>query len=147
MASSERSAPAASNPPDAAAYLRGMAFHEAGHAVVAWSLNVCVANIHIREVGAGNGGAQIGCFEHLPLTDQLAALAAGKIAERVMAINLVLKHHEGASSDEIEYHLTAGHVRARELLAEHQDRVIRLAVRLLEVHEVDAGEFLRLMGA
>src|SRR5260370_38623392 len=110
MASSERSAPAASNPPDAAAYLRGMAFHEAGHAVVAWSLNVCVANIHIREVGAGNGGAQIGWSEDLPLTDQLAALAAGKIAERefknappdhagdsdsAMAINSGRKQQEG----------------------------------------------------
>jgi hypothetical protein len=38
---------------DAAAYLRGMAFHEAGHAVVAWALNLPVGDIHIREIGAG----------------------------------------------------------------------------------------------
>lgn len=147
---------------DAAEYLRGMAFHEAGHAVVAWSLNLRVGDIHVRGIGAGNGGAQIGCANHLPLIDQLAALAAGKEAEqvfksplpdhagdgdRVMAINAVLRIFPGSASEQIQPHLTAGHVRAHELLVEHQDRVIRLAECLREARQVGACEFLRLMSA
>jgi hypothetical protein len=34
---------------DAAGYLRAMAFHEAGHAVVAWSLDLPVGDIHWRK--------------------------------------------------------------------------------------------------
>ena len=36
-----------------AAYLLGMSFHEAGHAVVAWSLGVEVGDIHICGIGEG----------------------------------------------------------------------------------------------
>jgi len=63
-------------------YLRGLAFHEAGHAVVAWSLNLRVETIYIREIGAGNSGTKTDKPDHLPLTDQLATLAAGVEAER-----------------------------------------------------------------
>jgi len=145
---------------DADDYLRAMAFHEAGHAVVAWSLNLRVESIHIREIGAGNGATKTGPRDHLPLMDQLATLTAGLEAERafnsplperagdrdrLMAINLILEHHEGLVSDEIQSHLGAGHARARELLLEHRDRVIRVAERLLDVRLVDAAEFLVLM--
>jgi ATP-dependent Zn protease len=145
---------------EAANYLRGMAYHEAGHAVVAWSFGLEVGEIHIREIGAGNGGAQIGCADHLPLVDQLASLAAGKEAERffksplpdhasdcdrVMAIDLVLKLHVGLASDEIEPHLSAGHARARERLDEHQHRVTRLADRLFQDRHVSASTFEGLM--
>jgi ATP-dependent Zn protease len=144
----------------AADYLRAMSYHEAGHAVVAWSFGVEVGNIHIREIGAGNGGAQIGSADHLPLTDQLALLAAGKEAERqcksglpdyasdedrLMAINLVLKHQPGLSSDEIQRHLDAGHDRARERVVEHRAKIERLADRLRHDREVSAATFLLLM--
>ena len=141
-------------------YLRAMSYHEAGHAVVAWSFGLEVGNIHIREIGAGNSGAQIGGADHLPLIDQLAALAAGKEAEqvfdshlpdyasdgdRVMAMNLVMKLHEGIGADEALPHLTAGHARARELVVEHRDRVELLADRLRQDREVSAATFERLM--
>ena len=58
-------------------YLWGMAFHEAGHAVVAWSLNLRVESIYIREIGAGNSETRTDPPDHLPLMDQLATLAAG----------------------------------------------------------------------
>jgi hypothetical protein len=45
-----------------------MAFHEAWPSVVAWSLNVPVGEIHIRQMNEGNGGTQIGCSDHLPLS-------------------------------------------------------------------------------
>jgi ATP-dependent Zn protease len=139
-----------------------MAFHEAGHAVAAWSLNLLVGDIDICGIGEGNGGAQIGCAAHLVLVDQLAALAAGKEAERVfqspppihagdgdrvMAINLVLKLHPGIALDEVEMYLTAGHARARELLIEHQNMVTRLAELLVKTRQVVAADFLGLMNA
>lgn len=142
-------------------YLRAMSYHEAGHAVVAWSFGLEIGNIHIREIGAGDGGAQIGGADHLPLIDQLAARAAGKEAEqlfdshlpdyasdrdREMAISLVLKHHPDISLYEVvPKHLMAGHARARERLIEHQDKVERLADRLRQHREVSAAMFARLM--
>jgi hypothetical protein len=57
--------------------LRGMAFHEAGHAVVAWSLNLRVESIYIREIGAGNSATKTDPPDRLPFMDQLATLAAG----------------------------------------------------------------------
>jgi ATP-dependent Zn protease len=143
-------------------YLRGLAFHEAGHAVVAWSLNLRVDTIFIREIGAGNSGTKTAPPDHLPLMDQLATLAAGVEAERefksplpehaadrdrLTAINLILAHHEGLAADEIQLHLAAGHARARELLVEHRERVIRVAEHLRDVRQVHAAEFTRLMTA
>jgi ATP-dependent Zn protease len=143
-------------------YLRAMAFHEAGHAVVAWSLNLRVESICIREVGAGNSTTKTDPPNHLSLIDQLATLAAGLEAERafncplhehagdrdrLMAATLVLERHEGLASNEIQSHLAAGHARARELLLDHKDRVIRIAEHLLSVRQVEAAEFLGLMSA
>jgi hypothetical protein len=121
-----------------------------------------VETIHIRDIGEGNGGAQIGSTERLPLTDHLAALAAGNEAERefnsylpdhastrdrVMAINVVLLHHPGLSADDIEPHLKAGHARARERVVEYRDKIERLADRLRQDREVSAATFERLMQA
>ena len=142
---------------DAAAYLRGMAFHEAGHAVVAWSLNLPVGDIHIREIGAGDGGTQIASTADLSFIDRMAVCFAGIEAgvvfqspqpswagngDRRMAFNLLM----GMPEEHAEWLWNRAGVRASELLVEHTDRVIRLAARLIEVHEVDAAEFLRLMG-
>ena len=143
-------------------YLRGLAFHEAGHAVVAWSLNLRVETIYIREIGAGSSGTKTAQPDHLPLIDQLATLAAGVEAERefksplpehagdrdrLMAIILIRAHHEGLASDEIQSHLAAGRALARELLVEHSERVIRVAEHLRDVRQVHAAEFIRLMTA
>jgi len=141
-------------------YLRAMAFHEAGHAVVAWLLNLRVESICICEIGAGNSQTKTDPPDHLPLMHQLATLAAGLEAERafncplhehagdrdrLMAATLVLEHHEGLASDEIQSHLAAAHARARELLLEHRDRVIRVAEHLRDVRYIDAAEFLGLI--
>jgi ATP-dependent Zn protease len=143
-------------------YVRAMAFHEAGHAVVAWSLNLRVESIYIREIGAGNSYTKTDPPSHLSLIDQLAMLAAGLEAgrafncplhehvgdrDRLMAITLVLEHHEGLASDEIQSHLASGNARARELLLDHRDKVIRIAEHLFSVRQVEAAEFLGLMSA
>lgn len=144
----------------AADYLRGVAYHEAGHAVVAFALGLCVVSILLREQGEGNSETKITPAGYLSMTDQIAVLAAGKVAERAFnsplpdypgdgdsekALNLVLQHHDGASSDKIELYMMAGHARARALLAEHRDRVVRIAKHLREVRQIDAAKFLRLM--
>ena len=78
--------------------------------MVAWSLNLRVESIHIREIGAGNSATKTYPPDHLPLQDQLTTLAAGLEAEwafnwhlhehagdrdRLMAIALIREHHEG----------------------------------------------------
>ena len=138
----------------------GMAFHEAGHAVVAWLLNLRVESICISEIGAGN--TKTDPPNHLPLMHQLATLAAGLEAgwafncplpeqagyrDRLMAIILVREHHEGLAWDEIQSHLATGHAHARELLLEHRSRVIRVAEQLCDVRHIEAAEFLALMSA
>jgi hypothetical protein len=115
---------------------------------------------HICGIGEGNGVAQIGYADHLPLTDQVAARVAGKESElefesplpgragdsdNELAINLILEHHEGASIEEIDRNMVAGRARARERLRQYRGRVVRLADRLFEVRNVNAAEFLRLM--
>jgi hypothetical protein len=143
---------------DPAAYLRGMAFHEAGHAVVAWSLDLAIGDIYIREIDAGNGGTEIGCGDGLPFIDRIAVCFAGIEAATVfqspqpswagngdhrMAFNML----KGMPEDHAQWLWDRGGVRANELLVEHKSKVIRLAERLVEVHRVNADEFMRLMNA
>ena len=141
-------------------YLRGMAFHEAGHAVVAWLLNLRVESICICEIGAGNSQTITDPPDHLPLMHQLATLAAGLEAgwvfncplpeqagyrDRLMAITLVREHHKRLAWNKIQSHLATGHAHARELLLEHRNRVIRVAEHLRDVRYIDAAEFLGLI--
>ena len=59
--------------------LRGAAFHEAGHVVVARFFGLTVGKIEIGEDGSGN--ADISSAEHLPLIDQIALCVAGLEAQ------------------------------------------------------------------
>jgi hypothetical protein len=143
---------------DAAGYLRAMAFHEAGHAVVAWSLDLPVGDIYIRGIGEGNGGAQIGGVENLSFIDRIAVCFAGIEAGKVfqspqpswagnadcgMAFSLLT----GMPEDHAEWLWDRGAARAGELLVEHKGKVIRLVERLIDVRQIDAAEFLSLMTA
>lgn len=142
----------------AAEYLRGMAYHEAGHAVVAWALGIEVGDIHVRQVGQGNGGAQIAYTDEMSFIDRLAVCFAGSEAETVCDV----PQPEGMNGDDHRrvYNLLhgisarhgrtlrdQGRGRARDLLTEHKANVTRLAERLFEAHQVSTDEFLRLMGA
>jgi hypothetical protein len=139
-------------------YLRGVAFHEAGHAVVAWSLKLRVLGLRVRGIGAGDSETKTDPADRLPLTDQLALCLAGEKAGKLFECPLppwtarsdrekVLTLLLGLSGHEDEKRRVQGYARAHALLLEHQDRVVRLVTRLLEVHEVDAAEFLHLMRA
>jgi ATP-dependent Zn protease len=139
-------------------YSRGTAYHEAGHAVVAWSLGLPVGTIRVTVDDAG-GGAEIGAADHLPLIEQVAVCSAGSAAEEVFecsahelasfndhvkVLNLIEangvseQEHGSALRDE-------GYNCARAYLESHRSQVIKLVDRLVECGSVDASEFLRLM--
>lgn len=58
------------------------AVHEAGHATVAWWLNVRVGAMRVHD--DGSGGTDIADHKHLSLTDQLAICVAGMVAQDAM---------------------------------------------------------------
>lgn len=69
-------------------YSRGTAYHEAGHAVVAWSCDLHVGPISISAEDA-SGKARISPADRLMLIEQIAVCAAGYEAENVFG-----HHHE-----------------------------------------------------
>ena len=140
---------------------RGAAFHEAGHAVVAWSLGLQVGDIAIGIDGDdAKGGAQIAADQHhLSVIDRVAICLAGLEAQahfespthpyagirdfdRVRQII-----GEDISEDESSALRNAGFERAREKIIENEVQYRRLADRLLEHGRVCAAEFMELMTA
>jgi hypothetical protein len=63
-------------------YPRGIAYHEAGHAVVAWSLGLPVGAVGVSDEDA-IGSTQIGLSDHLPLIEQIAVCSAGIAAVEI----------------------------------------------------------------
>jgi hypothetical protein len=63
-------------------YPRGTAYHEAGHAVVAWSLGLPVGAVSVSADDA-SGGTQISLSDHLALIEQIAVCSAGIAAAEV----------------------------------------------------------------
>jgi ATP-dependent Zn protease len=84
-------------------YPRGTAYHEAGHAVVAWSFGLHVGAISVVAEDA-RGEARIGSAKHLSLVEQIALYSAGYVAENTFGHPA---HRLAAASD---------HNRIRELL-------------------------------
>jgi hypothetical protein len=140
-------------------YPRGTAYHEAGHAVVAWSFCLQVGTIIVVADGA-SGGAQIGPADHLSLVEQIAVCAAGYTAEDVFGhhhanrlaaacdhtrIRKVLEDHGISEGEEAVALRSKGAACARAHLLAHEAKVIRLAERLVHDGCVDDAEFRRLM--
>ncbi len=139
-------------------YPRATAFHEAGHAVVAWSLGLPVGAVRVKDDDA-SGGTEIGKADHLSLTEQIAVRSAGYAAERVFECSahelagahdrheiLKLLQANGISEEEQGPSLRdEGYKFAKTRLENHKNKVIKLADRLIECGSVDASEFLRLM--
>jgi hypothetical protein len=61
---------------------RSTAYHEAGHAVVAFALGLLVGTIRVRADDAG-GTTEIEPADHLTLIDQIALCHAGTAAEQL----------------------------------------------------------------
>jgi ATP-dependent Zn protease len=131
------------------------AYHEAGHAVVAWCLGLEVQSINIRADDA-SGSAVIGGTEHLAIVDQIAVTVAGAEAEHIFQqethelgiygdMGMLVTLLDEIPEAEARQLRQAGYRRAHDLLVAHKDKVTSLAQRLVEVQSVDAAEFLRLM--
>ena len=67
--------------------VRGAAFHEAGHVIVAQYLGLPAADIKINDDGSGY--SQIGPSDHLPLIDQVALCVAGIEAQELFECKTV----------------------------------------------------------
>lgn len=61
---------------------RGAAIHEAGHAVVAWTLRLKVRQLRIGD--DGSGASCIECSVHLPILEQIAVAEAGMAAVELL---------------------------------------------------------------
>jgi ATP-dependent Zn protease len=126
--------------------LRGVAFHEAGHAVVALALQLKVAQVEI--FGTDSGKTHVERSGHLPLVDRLAIAIAGMDAndmfkapmsitatngDRRRVLELVLDMPK-AESDALR---EEGHQRAWDLLKANAQSVHDIAGRLLAERKID----------
>lgn len=137
---------------------RATAIHEAGHAVVAWSLGLPVGAIRVSDDDA-SGGTEIGLADHLSLIEQIAVLSAGHAAERVFECPahgladagdrhkiLSLLRASGISEEEHGPKLRdQGYDFAKARLETYNIKVVELAERLVECGSIDGSEFRHLM--
>ncbi len=139
-------------------YPRGTAYHEAGHAVVAWSLGLPVGAVSVSDDDA-SGSTQIGLSDHLPLIEQIAVCSAGIAAAEIFGHPI----HELAGFKDrkrimhlIEVHGISeegqgpalrkeGYNFARARLETHLSKVAMLAELLVEHGRIEASEVMLLM--
>ena len=127
--------------------LRGVAYHEAGHAVVALALGLCVARVEIFAED-NSGGTDIADAGDLPLVDQIAVCLAGinanhmfkapshdlaDFGDHVRVSNLV----EDLTEAEGDVLRENGHQRAWDLLEDHARAVDDIAARLIAERKID----------
>ena len=134
---------------------RGAAFHEAGHAVVAWALGLPIGEIVIGIDGDDAAGrAEVGTSDHLPIVDQIAICLAGREAQELFGTHshdlanagdygkIVELIENGITEQESKALRDAGAARARYLLVSHKEQVSRLAAAVIKAGRIDAGTFL-----
>ena len=148
-------------PRDDERYPRGTAYHEAGHAVVAFALDVRVVSVRVvfTEEKGWHGGTDTpeGAADQLSWEDRITMRIAGKAAEELFdcpADPLASLHDLGeidsllnrmGMSDEREARIAAGKARARIILQQHRERALRLIGHLVDHGRIDEAEFKRLM--
>jgi hypothetical protein len=138
---------------------RGTAFHEAGHAVVAWSHRLPVAAIYVRDDESGR--TEIAGADQLEQIDHIALLAAGYTAENIFKCWAAAPLAAHLDHGMIALMLTKANIpkenhpaviklaneRAGAILRRQEDKVLLLVDRLVESGYVDHAEFLRLMAS
>jgi ATP-dependent Zn protease len=136
-------------------FLKGNAYHEGGHAIVGWALDLCVREISIRDDRPGEN-TKIAGAERLSRIDQIAVHVAGYVAEDLfdrklpaeascadlLHVAALLKDIPGSRHYEWR---ASGEERTRYFLTKHESEVHKLAAWLIERRRVDATEFKRLM--
>ena len=127
----------------------GAAYHEAGHAVVAWALGLKVGRLAIAIGGDdAKGSTDIEYGHDSPMIDRIALCVAGVDAQELFEAPT----HEYAGMGDFGkvYELLegfdemagldlrrAGYQKARELLTMHKDKVVLLAKALMDLGEID----------
>jgi hypothetical protein len=129
---------------------RGAAVHEAGHAIVAWTLGLKVPQLRIGE--DGKGASCIEYSTHLPILDQIAIAAAGMEAGKLLraptwelaAISDYVKINELLDDypDQREHLICQGHERAREILVDRLTILTDLSDALARSGLLDAKALL-----
>jgi hypothetical protein len=121
--------------------LRGAAFHEAGHVVIAIQFGLTVGEIEISEDGSGK--SQISPSDHLPVVDQIALCVAGIEAQELFDCHthplaaaadygMVISRVEEFTEAESLACRNAGYLRALEILKKQKPEVEKLARYLIE---------------
>jgi hypothetical protein len=131
---------------------RGLAYHEAGHAVVAWALQCAVIEIDLVKRHVQATYPQ----HRLPFRDQAAICCAGTMAEDMFdalyhdrsgwgdlaSLGRLLEGLEPAADKSIR---TTAKQRAKELLEENRVFVDRVASHLMLNDTVDEGAFVKVI--
>jgi ATP-dependent Zn protease len=138
----------------------GAAYHEAGHAVVAWALALELADIAIGIGGDDAAGATkiVGSDDHLTVFDRVVVNVAGLEAQEIF--NAPTHEHAGLGdyatiigilgdiSDEESFKIrTAARERAREIVLANRLKVIRLAQHLIASQRISGSGILDLLNA
>ncbi|MGY4465581.1 hypothetical protein ACVWWK_001263 [Bradyrhizobium sp. LB9.1b] len=133
--------------------LRSVAYHEAGHAVVALALGLRVARVEIFQ-GDYSGGTDTAHVDHLPLDHRIAICVAGMAAEKMFdapsshdlahigdhgRVVELLNGIDEAAGDELR---DRGHQRAWDLLKAHAGDVENIAAELfLTRRKIDLTDY------
>jgi hypothetical protein len=140
-------------------YPQGFCCHEAGHAVVAFSLGVRVVAVSVffTEKEGWKGYTKTEGTDHLPWNEQIMLRIAGMAAEEFFNCPedpRASLHDRGeiaslldriGMSEEREARVAQANARARIILEEYREQTLRLVARLVEHGHVSEPEFLRLM--
>jgi Peptidase M50B-like len=131
--------------------LRGVAYHEAGHAVVALALGLSVARVEIFHED-NSGVTDIAGADGLPLVDHIALFVAGMNAEKMFDapthksagggdranVRELLKGIDIVPAHELRQ---KGHQRAWDLLNDHHSSVNDIAERLIAHRKIDLAGY------
>ena len=130
------------------------ALHEAGHAVVAWSFGVTVERIYLDLVN--ESGHTDAATAHLKPVEQIANRLAGFEAEQAFKppgkgrralddryrVQMILQENETPENTPAGQELRErGRACAEARLREHETKVFRVALHLLEYHYLDRVAF------
>lgn len=140
-------------------YPRGTAYHEAGHAVVAWSFGLAVGDVSVTDADE-SGATLVAGADRLTLVEQIAVRAAGIEAEKVFQhpahgraglgdigeiVSLLAAHGISDESGQWLVLRDQGHECARDRVEMHRGKVIALAERLIEEGRLEATAVMRLL--
>jgi Peptidase M50B-like len=129
--------------------LRGAAFHEAGHAIVARHFGQTIIAIEIHKDGSGKTDAD-GSIDHLSRIDKITLHYAGLASTNFFKCPThkgmlaadhaeIIKLAEGPSEENSLEVRNAGYLRAVEIVKANATEIEQLATRLIEQRRIDGS--------